>query len=318
MALPSSNDLYDIFLKRLAEGTLCHCSDMRRHIADTLHLSEEELRLPLPKGNGKTVFDGRVGWVGTYLKKAGLITYPKYGFYQITDAGRELLAEGLPKIDTRILRRYPSFVAFKSPKSPVAAPKSMDNESEDTTSSAAVVEPPEVMMHNVELEAKAALEDELLAAIMEQDFDFFEHLVVTLMGKMGYGDALECEHRTTQRSGDKGIDGIIKADPFGFNTIYLQAKRWKKETPVGRPEVQKFVGALKGKKASKGIFFTTSRFLQTAKDYIKDLADCRVILVDGPALAELMVKYNLGVTIRSTYHIKHLDSDFFPDLPAES
>lgn len=318
MALPSSNDLYAIFLNRLSAGTPCHCSDMRRHIADALQLTEEELRIPLPKGNGKTVFEGRVGWAGTYLKKAGLITYPKYGFYQITDAGRELLAEGLPKINTRILRRYPSFVAFKSPKSPAVPLQSAEEENEDTADSAAGGEPPEVQMHNIELEAKAALVDELLAAIMERDFDFFEHLVVSLMGKMGYGDALECEHRTTQRSGDKGIDGIIKADPFGFNTIYLQAKRWKKEAPVGRPEVQKFVGALKGKKASKGIFFTTSRFLQTAKDYVKDLADCRVILVDGPALAELMVKYNLGVTIRSTYHIKHLDSDFFPDLPAEN
>lgn len=315
MALPKYNDLYDIFLNYLADGQPRSCGDMRRHIVQVLHIPDEDLRQLLPHGNGKTVFMGRVGWAGTYLRKAGLIDYPKRGVYQITKEGKKLLAQGLPAIDNNTLCRYPSFVAFlrRSTGQTNPAPKGKNPEPEITISNST----PEDNIAAAINEMNVSLEDDLLSAIMEQDADFFENLVVSLMQKMGYGKKLENPGLVTGQSGDEGIDGIIREDKLGFNSIYIQAKRWKRDLTVGRPEVQKFVGALAGQGAQKGLFITTAKFTKAAQEYADKHLSYKVVLVDGPQLAELMIEHNLGVSVKDTYQVKQLDSDFFPDLSAE-
>lgn len=315
MSLPKYNDFYDIILNYLADGMPHSCADVRRHIAKETQISEEDLRLLLPHGNGKSVFMGRVGWAGTYLHKAGLIDYPKRGVYQITAEGRKVLGENLPKIDNNILSRYPSFLAFqrRSTGGNEIAATAAQNTVPTETSNAT----PEDKIESAMAEINATLEDELLTAILEQDFSFFENLVVRLMQQMGYGCELEGACRVTGKSGDEGIDGIIREDKLGFSSIYLQAKRWKRNASVSRPEVQSFVGALQGQKAKKGVFITTTHFCQTAYDYVEKLTDCRVVLIDGTKLAQLMIEHNLGVSVESTYHIKRLDTDFFPDTPDE-
>lgn len=315
MALPKYNDLYDIFLNYLANGQPHSCADMRRHIVQELQISEEDLRILLPHGNGKSVFMGRVGWAGTYLKKAGLIDSPKRGIYQITEEGQKLLAQKLPKIDNVTLNNYPSFVAFLRRSSGQMETNTPENR--ETSVLTDVNATPQDAIESAINEINASLEDELLSAILEQDFNFFEMLVVQLMQRMGYGSELEGACRVTGKSGDEGIDGIIREDKLGFSSIYIQAKRWSRDASVGRPEVQKFVGALQGQKAQKGIFITTTKFCQTAYDYINGLNSSRVVLIDGSKLAKLMIEHNLGVSVEATYHIKHLDSDFFPDLSAE-
>lgn len=307
MALPKYNELYDIFLNYLADGQPRSCGDMRRHIATEMQISDEDLRLLLPHGNGKSVFMGRVGWAGTYLKKAGLIDYPKRGVYQITKEGKKLLSQHLPTIDNAVLSQYPGFTAFVRPvNTPKGATLREDKEGIDSGS-----ETPEDKIEVAFAEINASLEDELLTAIMEQDFNFFERLVVQLMQQMGYGDKLENSAVVTGQTGDEGIDGIIREDKLGFNSIYIQAKRWKRDASVGRPEVQTFVGALEGQGAQKGLFITTAKFTKAAQEYAQKNLSHKIILIDGTTLAKLMIEHNLGVSVRATYYIKNLDSDFF-------
>lgn len=315
MALPKYNDLYDIFLNYLADGQARSCGDMRRHIVQVLQIPDDDLRQLLPHGNGKTVFMGRVGWAGTYLCKAGLITYPKRGFYQITKEGEKLLAQKLPKIDNDTLSNYPSFVAFQRRSSGQAETNTPSPKETPTPGSSAT---PEDTIEAAIAEINADLEDNLIDTILKQDYAFFENMVVQLMQKMGYGNRLEKSGIVTGQSGDEGIDGIIREDKLGFNAIYIQAKRWKRDITIGRPEIQKFVGALAGQGAQKGLFITTAKFSKGALEYVQKQLNYKVVLIDGPALAKLMIEHNLGVSVEATYHIKHLDSDFFPDLPTES
>lgn len=314
MALPKYNDLYDIFLNYLADGQPHSCADMRRHIVQELQISEEDLRILLPHGNGKSVFMGRVGWAGTYLKKAGLIDYPKRGIYQITEEGSKLLAQKLPKIDNNVLSLYPSFLAFQrrsSGQSETTTPEEKDVPTIDSAT-------PEDKIEAAIAEINESLEDDLLTAIMEQDYSFFENLVVRLMQQMGYGNKLEKSGMVTGQVGDEGIDGIIHEDKLGFNTIYIQAKRWNRDASIGRPEIQKFVGALAGQGAQKGLFITTAKFSKGALEYAEKQLSYKVVLIDGSKLAKLMIEHNMGVSVEATYHIKHIDSDFFPDTPAKS
>lgn len=316
MSLPKYNDFYDIILNYLADGMPHSCADVRRHIVKEMQISEEDLRLLLPHGNGKSVFMGRVGWAGTYLCKAGLLEYPKRGFYQITKEGKKLLAQKLPKIDNTILSNYPSFVAFQrrsSGQSDTASQSAKETPPIDNSNAT-----PEDKIEAAIAEINESLEDDLLTAILEQDYSFFENLVVRLMQQMGYGNKLENPGMVTGQSGDEGIDGIIHEDKLGFNTIYIQAKRWDRDTPIGRPEIQKFVGALAGQGAQKGLFITTAKFSKGALEYAAKQLSYKVVLIDGSKLAKLMLEHNLGVSVEATYHVKHIDSDFFPDSSAKS
>ena len=168
-------------------------------------------------------------------------------------------------------------------------------------------------MQKADHELRGALEDELLQAVMQKDPYFFEHLVGRLLVAMGYGESLESTAMVTAKSGDEGIDGIVKEDRLGFDNIYYQAKRWDLDRTVSRPDLQAFVGALSGKGASKGLFITTASFSRGAREYAEGLKSQRLVLVDGKALAGMMIDYGVGVSTVATYSVRSLDSDFFAD-----
>ena len=222
---------------------------------------------------------------------------------RLTDEGKRVVSNLPPVVDNDFLVKYESFREFRNTShgttvSPVQAVSS-DNLS------------PLDMLEKSYNELSETLADEILSEIMKISPDFFEHLVVILLQKMGYGGNISNSGQVVGGTGDEGIDGIIKEDKLGFDVIYIQAKRWDTNQSVSRPEVQKFVGALAGQGASKGLFITTAKFSQQAMDYAKKQHTTKVVLVDGNTLAKLMIEYDIGVSVVSTYQVKKIDSDFF-------
>ncbi len=242
------------------------------------------------------------------MKKAGLLTYPKRSYFQITERGQAVLRKQPSKIDVKFLRQFPEFLDFHTPKKP----------DEDDPISAApqedAAETPEELLASGYLRLRKQLESDLLSRVKSCPPDFFERLVVRLLTSIGYGGSLADAGKAIGKSGDGGIDGVIKEDKLGLDLLFIQAKRWDNST-VGRPEIQKFVGALYGRKAKKGIFITTSSFSKEAREYADGL-DSRVILIDGVQLAELMFDYGIGVSTVNSYVVKRVDSDFFEDESA--
>lgn len=300
MSLPKYNELYSPFLAAIQDGMPHNISKVKDVIAEQLQLSEESLAEQLPSGT-QTVFANRVGWAKTYLKKAGLIESPKRAFVSITSEGKKLLASGVDITDSYLMEKYPAFKDFKK------GPSELSPESQVVSSPlTASEETPQETFERVYKSINDALADDLLTEIMNQSSDFFESLVVDLMRAMGYGDGF-----VTKSSNDGGIDGIIHEDKLGFNLIYIQAKRWKPDTTITKPEIQKFAGAMMGPpKVEKGLFITTAKFSPGARQFAEAQ---HIILVDGQKLAELMIEYELGVTTQKTYKIKRVDSDYFSD-----
>ena len=261
-------------------------------------LTADDLAIKLPSGKQNT-FDNRVSWAKTFLKQAGLLEYPRRGVFRITARGQQVLAENLPDLDVKYLKRFPEFVVFQS-----GAQK--DKIASETVSE--IGETPDELMAGGYKQLREALAIELLERIKSISPSRFEELVVELLLKMGYGGTQQDAGRVVGKSGDGGIDGIINEDRLGLDVIYIQAKRW--EADVGRPEIQKFVGALAGNKASKGVFITSSGFSNGARDYAAQV-NHRVVLIDGAQLAELMMDYDLGVSVKEVYTVKRLDTDYF-------
>ena len=304
MAIPKYNELYRPMLDCLSDGRDHSFSQLCAQIAAQLHLSETEQNEMLPSGV-QTVFANRAGWCRTYLKKAGLIETPARGISRLTEAGRQVLAENPPVIDNQYLSRFPSFQEFLHRDPPTAA-KLADS----------VVEPsdqtPQDTLESAYRQINDALCDALLSEILRQTPAFFERLVVQLLQKMGYGGAVgQSSGMVLGKTGDEGIDGIVREDKLGFRMIYIQAKRWDSGQTIGRPEIQKFVGALAGQGANSGLFITTAQFSKEAQAYAQKQHTAKVVLVDGALLAQLMVEHNLGVSTESVYEIKRLDTDFF-------
>ena len=214
-----------------------------------------------------------------------------------------MLSENPDVIDNSYLRRFESFRKFISPNTEDARPNTEEVSSQT----------PQDTLEEAFQRINATLADDLLAEIMKLSPGFFEHMVVRLLMKMGYGGSVENAGTVVGQTGDEGIDGIVREDKLGFNLIYIQAKHWDCEKTIGRPEIQKFVGALAGQGATKGLFITTARFSAAAYDYAQKQHTTKVVLVDGAALAKLMIEYNLGVSTEITYQIKRIDSDFFAE-----
>ena len=300
MSLPKYNELYSPFLAAIQDGMPHNITKIKDAIAEQLQLSEESLAEQLPSGT-QTVFANRVGWAKTYLKKAGLIESPKRAFVSITSEGKKLLASGVDITDSYLMEKYPAFKDFKK------GPSELSPESQTASNPlTALEETPQETFERVYKSINDALADDLLTEIMNQSSDFFESLVVDLMRAMGYGDGF-----VTKSSNDGGIDGIIHEDKLGFNLIYIQAKRWKPDTTITKPEIQKFAGAMMGPpKVEKGLFITTAKFSPGARQFAEAQ---HIILVDGQKLTELMIEYELGVTTQKTYKIKRIDSDYFSD-----
>ncbi|HOK90234.1 MAG TPA: restriction endonuclease [Candidatus Hydrogenedentes bacterium] len=300
MAIPTHRDIMLPLLKLMGDGTertLHQCQDI---LTDQFHLTAEERERRL--SSGRRVFDDRVSWACTYLKKAALLQSTGKGIIQITSRGLQVLSNSPDRITTEYLMQFEEFREFVD-RSRRPSKKGQTEETESPSE-----ETPEEMIESAYARHLESLSDGLLEQVMAMPPAFFEHLVTRLLLAMGYGKGLTTAGSVTGGSGDEGIDGIINEDKLGLDVIYIQAKRWT--NPVGRPEIQRFVGALHGKHAQKGVFITTSTFSQEARDYVKTL-NLKVVLVDGKTLARLMVDYNVGVSAKATYVLKSIDRDFF-------
>jgi len=268
-------------------------------LAVQFHLTADERREVLPSGRQAT-FDNRVGWSRTYLKKAGLLTSPKRSYFQITQQGREVLAQKPIHINVAFLRQFPEFIEFQ-----LGQNKNADVIIPEVTE----LVTPEESIEGAYQRARATLAVELLQTIKDCSPDFFERLVVDLLVRMGYGGTRKDAGKAIGKSGDGGIDGIINEDRLGLDVVYIQAKRWD-STSVGRPEIQKFAGALQGQRARKGIFLTTSTFSRDAYDFAARI-DSKIVLMDGETIAQLMIDYGVGVNTVASYELKRIDSDYF-------
>lgn len=303
MPVPDYQTLMLPLLRIYSDGTIHSLNEAIDILAREFKLTNDDLRVLLPSGR-QTTFRNRVGWARTYMSKAGLLATTKRGHFNITKSGLAVLAENPARIDARFLRQFPSFVQFQESK----------HESDSSTTVPLPLletkESPEEQIESAHTQLTRALAGELLARIQTAAPDFFERLVVELLLKMGYGGSRQDAGRAIGRSGDGGIDGIINEDRLGLDSIYLQAKRW--ENPVGRPEIQKFAGALAEHRAKKGVFITTSAFTREAR-LSADKHDARIVLIDGEKLATLMIDHGLGVTLEATYEVKRIDSDYFAE-----
>lgn len=300
MALPKYDEFYRLVLNALQDGKSHSMKEVRNSIAQTLHLTEQDLSETL--SNGSSVYAGRVGWAKTYLKKAEMIDSPQRGYITITPAGQSLLASNEPITNALLAKLSSAFLDFYRPQSG----NSTSTESDSGNTQISTPETPQETFERVYNLINEQLADELLNDVLNQSPVFFEHLVVDLMKAMGYGDGL-----VTKYSGDDGIDGIIHEDKLGFNLIYIQAKRWKPDITITKPELQKFAGAMMGPpKVEKGLFITTAKFSPKAKEYATAQ---HIILVDGKKLTELMIEYGVGVSTQKAYLIKRIDSDYFSD-----
>lgn len=276
--------------------------DVTDRLAEQLGVTEEERKELLPSG-AAPVFYNRTAWAKTYLKKAGLIDSPKQGIVVISKRGLEVLGKNPTKIDVKFLKQFSEFLDFQTTKGEnetVDIGKTEDNSNET----------PEEALETAYQKIRKSLAQDLLNKVITLSPAFFERLVVELLVKMGYGGSIKDAGRAIGKSGDEGIDGTIKEDKLGLDIIYIQAKRWQPGNTVGRPELQKFVGALAGQGAKKGIFITTSSFTKDALDYAPR-NETKIVLVDGQQLAQFMIDYNLGVTSLNSYEVKRMDSDYF-------
>ena len=303
MPVPDFQSFFTPLLDIAADGQEHSLREARQRIAKEMRLSEADLAERLPSGT-QAKFDNRVAWTKSYFTAAKVLDGTRRGYFKITERGRDLLKQGHDRIDIRTLNQYPEFVEFHSPQRSGASPITVDHEKEVTTAT------PEEVLQQAYQSIRSDLVGELLTRIRSNTPEFFERLVVDLMVAMGYGGTITDAGQAIGHAGDEGIDGIIKEDRLGLDVIYLQAKKW--DGSVGRPEVQKFVGALHGKRAKKGVFITTGKFSEEAIGYVQSI-DPKVILIDGRSLANYMIDFDLGVARAMTYEIKRLDSDYFSE-----
>ena len=273
--------------------------------ANQLGLTEEEREELLPSGKQR-ILHNRIHWAKFYMSKAGLIESPKRGVFIATEKGHSLLATNPASIDVELLKSYPAFQTFYSNEGRDEAESAPDN----LLLKPATEATPEEQIDAAHATINEALKADLLARILEQTPTFFEALIVDLLLAMGYGGSHENAALRLGKSGDGGIDGVIDEDRLGLDRIYVQAKRYAVDSPIGRPAIQGFVGSLVGLGASKGVFVTTSSFSQHATEYANALQQ-RVILIDGDELAQLMIEFDVGVRVSRTLQVKRIDDDFF-------
>lgn len=300
--IPDYQSIMHPLLKYVGDEQEHHIRDAIEQLADEFNLSEKERRELLPSGQ-QAIFDNRVGWARTYLKKAGLIESTKRGYFRITEKGIKVLKDQPVKINVKYLEQFPEFIQFRPSKivKERFGVKEL-REYEETT--------PEELMEIGYQKLQKELASELLDRIKKCSPAFFEKLVVELLVKMGYGGSRADAGEAIGRTGDEGIDGIIKEDKLGLDVIYIQAKKWGNQ--VSRSEIQKFAGALQGQRAKKGIFITTSTFADTAIEYVSKI-DNKIILIDGERLAQLMIENDIGVSKIAEYKIKKIDTDYFSE-----
>jgi restriction system protein len=304
MPIPDFQSLMRPLLEAHADGKEHLNRDLVAQLGEQFGLTEEERREMLPSG-GARLFDNRIGWAKSHITQAGLLISPRRAISVITDRGREALRIQPERIDLRVLNGFEGYREFRNRRKNVE-----DDESDTSETEIQDAQTPAELLENAYLQVRRQVEAELLSQIKSSPPEFLERVVVDLVVRMGYGGSRKDAGEALGRSGDEGIDGIIKEDPLGLDIIYLQAKRW--EGTVGRPEIQKFAGALQGQRARKGIFITTSTFSSDALEYTSRI-ETKIILIDGPRLAKLMFDHGVGVATASNYEVKRIDSDYFTD-----
>jgi len=302
VAIPDYQAIMLPLLKFASDGKEHSIEEARGKMASIFSLTDEEKKALLPSGR-QTVFSNRVAWAKVYLHHAGILNSPRRGYFQISERGREVLSENPRDLNVKYLERFPEFIEFRTTdKKPKKAAAQVQIESNEET--------PEEMLESAYQRLRADLTADVLGRLKNCSPEFFERLVVEVLLKMGYGGSRTEAGEAIGASGDEGIDGIINEDRLGLDVIYLQAKRW--QGTVGRPEIQKFVGALHGKRAKKGIFITTGTFSTEALDFVSKI-ESKVALIDGKQLAGMMIDFNVGVTPQAAYETKRVDSDYFDE-----
>lgn len=303
MPIPDFQTLMLPLLQLASDGKEHTLRDAQAKLAIEFNLSEEEKSQLLPSGR-QPIFYNRVSWAKVYLQQAGLLLSPHRGCFQISEKGRQVLSDSPDRITVKFLESFPAFVESRA-----SSRRERDKSTEKETDNGDH-ETPEERLEDAYQRIRGGLASELLNHVKSGSAQFFERLVVELLVRMGYGGSRKEAGQAIGRSGDEGIDGIINEDRLGLDVIYIQAKKW--EGTVGRPEIQKFVGALHGRRARKGVFITTGSFSADAIDYVSRI-DPKVVLIDGQQLAELMIDFGLGVTPTVSYEIKRMDTDYFDE-----
>jgi restriction system protein len=289
-------------LKILSDKQEHKFRDLIESLSRNFNLTEEEKKELLPSGQ-QALFDNRVGWARTYLKKAGLIDSPKRAVSIITSRGIELLNQNPKEINLSFLMGSTDYSEIHNVQ------KTKLNKFETIELS---TQTPEENLESAYQNLRRSLAQDLLNKVISLPPSFFERLVVELLVKMGYGGSIKDAGKAIGKSGDEGIDGTIKEDKLGLDIIYIQAKRWQSNNTVGRPEIHKFVGALAGQGAKKGIFITTSQFTKDAIEYAPK-NETKIVLINGEQLSQLMIDYNIGTSTVNTYELKRMDNDYFED-----
>lgn len=300
MAVPDFQSFFVPLLKMTKDGSEYQMIQARDHLARTFDLSTEDVMQLLPSGK-QTIFANRVAWAKVYLVQAGLLESPKRGVFKITKRGLDVLSQNHEQINWKFLEQFKEFRDFRYHRKGVNLQKNSEGDDPKT-------ETPEEVLEKAADQLRGEVAKQLLNQVLQNTPTFFEKLVVELLVKMGYGGSIKDAGQAVGRSGDEGIDGIIKEDKLGLDLIYLQAKRWN--NPVSRPHIQQFVGALQGKRAKKGVFITTGPISKSAVEYVEKI-DLRVVLIDGERLVDLMLDHNLGVTVTQSIEVKKIDSDYF-------
>jgi restriction system protein len=307
MPVPDFQTLMRPLLAVLDDGQEHRVEAIRPALAERFDLSTADMEELIPSGR-VTTLQNRVGWATTYLYRAGLIERPRRAVYRITERGREVLAQNKERVDLKTLAQFPEFNEFRQAKHTATG---ADDAPQETVGEELT---PEERIDSAYRELRSVLAADLLDRVFEQSPAFFEQLVLDVLHAMGYGGSRDDTTQRLGQSGDEGIDGVIREDRLGLDLIYVQAKRWT--NVVGRPEIQKFFGALHGQRAAKGVFITTSTFSRDAIEYAEGVTP-RVILVEGKELAQLMIEHGVGVTVSREYEIKRVDLDYFTSDDSE-
>jgi restriction system protein len=301
MPIPTFQQIMLPLLEVFKGGQIFHIKDTENILAEVFQLDKEEILQTYSKTNQTKIFLDRIGWAKIFLKKAYLLEQVERGKYKITKRGLELLATKPTEINVKLLKTYSDFWDKNT--------KKVKLQNSNLEIGQNLTQTPDELIENSYLETRELLKSEIKDKIITCSPQFFEKLVLELLIKMGYGGDLEEAGEVTKYTNDGGIDGIIKEDRLGLDKIYIQAKRW--QANVGRDELQKFVGAMSG--TQKGVFITTSFFNKNALEYIKTRPE-KIVLVDGDILTDLMIDYDLGVSLKKAYLLKKVDNDYFEEF----
>jgi len=303
MAVPDFQSMMLPILELHADNKPHATQELYKFIISSFNITEDDQLMLLPSGK-QEIYKNRVLWARTYLSKALLLESQERGVYKITERGLRTLAEKPKIINLAYLKRFAEIIEFQN------LDKNIPTQQTKNTQDATELETPEETLDKIYSKLKSSLASELLDTIKTCSPAFFERLVVDLLTSMGYGSSIG-ESKVVGRSGDGGIDGIINEDKLGLESVYIQAKRW--QGIVGDVEIRNFIGSLNLKGARKGVFITTSDFTNQARNSASMITGTKIVLIDGLTLADLMIEYNVGVSIKTSYEIKRIDSDYFEE-----